>query len=103
MFGENGLLGITVVGGGWWESFVTAAIGLIPNCASSVVITTTFVQGGISFGALLAGLIPNAGVGLAVLFRNTKKIKRNIIILISLYALGAVCGLVTQFIMAAIF
>ena len=103
LFGEDGLLGITLVGGGWWESFVTAAIGLIPNCASSVVITTTFVQGGISFGALLAGLIPNAGVGLAVLFRNTKKFKRNIIILISLYALGAVCGLVTQFIMAAIF
>lgn len=103
LFGENGLLGITLVGGGWWESFVTAAIGLIPNCASSVVITTTFVQGGISFGALLAGLIPNAGVGLAVLFRNTKKVKRNIIILISLYALGAVCGLVTQFITAAIF
>lgn len=103
LFGENGLLGITVVGGGWWEPLITAAIGLIPNCASSVVITTTFVQGGISFGALLAGLIPNAGVGLAVLFRNTKKIKRNIIILISLYALGAVCGLITQFITAAIF
>lgn len=103
LFGENGLFGINLVGGGWWESFITAAIGLIPNCASSVVITTTFVHGGISFGALLGGLIPNAGVGLAVLFRNTKKIKRNIIILLSLYALGAVCGLITHFITAAIF
>lgn len=46
---------------------------------------------------MLGGLIANAGVGLAILFRNGKKIKRNIIILIALYLIGAVAGLVFHF------
>ena len=100
LFGEDGIVGLNIAGGGWYEPFITAAVGLIPNCASSVVVTTAYVDGFISFGSLLAGLISNAGVGLAVLFRNTKKVKRNIIILLSLYLLGALCGLAAQAITA---
>jgi len=56
------------------ESFITSLIGLIPNCASSAIITGAYVNGAISFGGLIAGLVSNAGVGLAVLFKNTKEV-----------------------------
>ena len=97
-FSEHGLIGAEkfssyLASVKYAESFITALIGLIPNCASSAIITGAYVSGGISFGSLIAGLISNAGVGLAVLFKNTKEIKRNLFILITLYFLGAICGL----------
>ncbi|MBQ8726412.1 MAG: arsenic efflux protein [Clostridia bacterium] len=97
-FGEDGLIGedafkqyLSSVK--YAESFITALIGLIPNCASSAIITGAYVNGGISFGSLVAGLISNAGVGLAVLFKNVKETKRNLFILIVLYLIGALSGL----------
>lgn len=62
-------------------------IGLIPNCASSLLLTELFVKGNLSFGSLLAGLLVNAGLGMMVLLRN-KKESKNIILLL------AVCFLV---------
>ena len=56
-------------------SFLAALVGLIPNCASSVALTSLFVDGVVSSGALLSGLMVNAGVGLAILFRNNRPIK----------------------------
>lgn len=97
-FGEEGLIGEQkfaeyLASIRYAESFITALIGLIPNCASSAILTSAYVSGGISFGSLVAGLISNAGVGLAVLFKNTKEIKRNLFILITLYLLGSITGL----------
>lgn len=97
-FGEEGLIGQERFANylssiRYAESFITALIGLIPNCASSAILTGVYVSGGISFASLVAGLISNAGVGLAVLFKNTKEIKRNMFILISLYLIGAFTGL----------
>ena len=80
------------------ESFITALVGLIPNCASSAIISGAYVSGAISFGGLVAGLIANAGVGLAVLFKNTKEIKRNLFVLILLYLIGAFTGLFVTFV-----
>ena len=98
LFGEEGVIGAEKFSAylssvKYAESFITALIGLIPNCASSAIITGVYVSGGISFGSLVAGLISNAGVGLAVLFKNTKEIKRNLFILFTLYFLGAFTGL----------
>lgn len=64
-------------------------IGLIPNCASSVIITELFLMDGISFGACLAGLICNSGLGLIYLFKKRDNIKNalNIITIISLTSL----------------
>lgn len=97
-FSEHGLIGEEkfasyLASVKYAESFITALIGLIPNCASSAIITGIYVNGGISFGGLVAGLVSNAGVGLAVLFKNTKEIKRNLFILITLYLIGAFTGL----------
>ena len=97
-FGEHGFVGeekfatyLSTIK--YAESFITALIGLIPNCASSAIITGAYVSGGISFGSLVAGLISNAGVGLAVLFKNVKEIKRNLFILFTLYLIGSFTGL----------
>lgn len=84
----------SMIGGIYFQPFITALIGLIPNCASSAIITGTFIHGGITFGSCVAGLCSNAGLGLVVLFRNTKKIKRNVILTVTLYAVSAATGLV---------
>jgi uncharacterized membrane protein len=69
-------------------------IGLIPNCAASVIITDLYLQGGLSAGAMLAGLLVGAGVGLLVLFRmNRRNQKENLITLGLLYVFGVVFGL----------
>lgn len=91
-----------LIGGAYIQPFITAAVGLIPNCASSTVITETFVKGGITFGSCIAGLCTNAGLGLVVLLKNTKKIKRNILLIISLYAIAVIVGIVINVIYAAI-
>ena len=70
-------------------------IGLIPNCAASVIITQLFLDGGMSTGAMLAGLLTGSGVGLLVLFRmNRKHMKDNLITLAILYVSGVVLGFV---------
>lgn len=51
--------------------FATALVGLIPNCAASVVIAQLYVEGVLGAGAMLAGLLVSAGVGLLVLARPT--------------------------------
>lgn len=69
-------------------------IGLIPNCASSVVITQLFLNHLISFGTMMSGLLVAAGVGLLVLFRTNKRWKENLSILGILYVSGVLWGIV---------
>ncbi len=91
-----------LIGGTYFQPFITAAVGLIPNCASSTVITETFVKGGITFGSCVAGLCTNAGLGLVVLLKNTKKIKRNILLVIAMYVVAVIAGIIINVIAAAI-
>ena len=74
------------------STLIAAFIGLIPNCASSVVLTQTYLLGGITFGSCLAGLCANAGLGLLVLLRNGREYKRNLCIILVLYAVGIAVG-----------
>ena len=73
-------------------------VGLLPNCAASVFLTQLYLEKIISAATMLSGLLVNAGVGLAVLFKMNKGIKQNIYIVILLYAIGVTSGLVLQLI-----
>jgi hypothetical protein len=74
------------------QPLVACAIGLIPNCASSVVITETFLSGAITFGTCAAGLCANAGMGFVVLLRNTRRWKRNLTLIAVCYAVSVSVG-----------
>ena len=67
-------------------------VGLIPNCAASVVLTDLFLKGGVSFGAMMSGLLCASGVGLLVLFRMNRNLKENLMILLMLYVSGLIFG-----------
>lgn len=69
-------------------------VGLMPNCASSVVITQLYLQGVINIGSMMAGLLVGSGVGLLVLFRVNPDKKENLKILLLLYAIGVLSGIV---------
>lgn len=75
------------------QPFITCAIGLIPNCASSVVVTETFLAGGITFGSCAAGLCANAGMGFVVLLKNMRQWKRNLTLIGVCYGVSVVVGL----------
>lgn len=75
------------------QPFIACAIGLIPNCASSVVLTEAFLSGGIAFGSCAAGLCANAGMGFVVLLRNVKKWKRNAALIAFCYFVSVAIGL----------
>ena len=70
-------------------------IGIIPNCASSVVISELFIDSHLSFGALLSGLLMNAGLGLMVLIKNRKTIKSAFVILGICFAVSLLFGYLT--------
>ena len=73
---------------------IAGVVGLIPNCASSVVITQLFIQGGMSAGAMLSGLLAASGVGMLVLFRANHNLKDSLMILVITYISGVVLGTV---------
>lgn len=76
--------------------FVAALVGMIPNCAASVVITELFLENIISTGAMMAGLLVGSGVGLLVLFRMNRNIKENLLITVILYFVGVSVGILFQ-------
>ena len=75
---------------------ISGIIGLIPNCASSDIITQMYLEDIISVGTMIAGLLVSAGVGLAVLFRINKGIKENIKITVLLYVIGVLSGIILE-------
>ena len=75
---------------------LASIIGLLPNCASSVILTQLYVQNVIPVSTMIAGLLVGAGVGLAVLFKMNKKLKENIEIVVLLVVIGILSGIILQ-------
>lgn len=76
---------------------LSGIVGLIPNCAGSVAITQIYLQGAMSLGAALSGLLTGTGVGVLVLFRINRDRRENIKILGLLYFIGVVVGVLAGF------
>ena len=89
--GEDALAGL-VLNRPFLGSVLSALVGLIPNCASSVILTELYLSGVISFGSVLSGLLVNAGVGILVLFRNNRPIRDSVRVLAILFAVGVLGG-----------
>ena len=87
-------LNAILLSGSLAQPFVTALIGLIPNCAVSVALTELYVGGSLSFGSAVAGLCSGAGLGLTVLFKANKNWKENLRVVGILYLISAIFGFV---------
>lgn len=70
-------------------------IGLIPNCASSVFVSELYLSGTLSFGALLAGLLVNSGLGIMILFKEYKSLNKTFIIMGVCFAIAVALGYLT--------
>ena len=78
--------------GKWLQPLVCSLIGLVPNCASSVILAETFAIGGIQFGSCMAGLVTNAGLGIMVLLQGKKEWKSAAFVALFLYLFGVAVG-----------
>ena len=76
---------------------LAGVVGLIPNCASSVVLTQLYLEGVLGAGSMISGLLSGTGVGLLVLFKVNDNVKENIRITALLYVIGVLVGVVMEF------
>ena len=72
---------------------IAGLVGLIPNCAASIIITQLYLSGVIGSGAMMSGLLVSAGVGVLVLFEENHNIKENLLILLILYLVSVLWGI----------
>ncbi len=94
-FGEE-LLGRLLLNRPVAGELLAALVGLIPNCAASVVLTRLYLDGAMSFAACMSGLLTGAGVGSLILFRVNRNKKENVKILLLLYGIGVAAGLILE-------
>lgn len=101
LIGENNLSNVLVqnklIG-----PIISGIVGVIPNCAASVVITELFINGTINMGAAMAGLMANSGVAIVVLFKLNKDYKDNFKILLITYLSSVFVGIVINLLNIAI-
>ncbi len=91
---SNLILNMPVVG-----PLIAGIVGLIPNCASSVILTQLYLQNVISLGSMIGGLLVGSGIGMLVLFRVNENFKENIKILTILYLIGVLSGIIIDLIL----
>ena len=90
----NIVLNMPVIG-----PMIAGLLGLIPNCAGSVVLTQLYLEQVISLGSMIGGLLVGSGIGILILFRVNKDLKENLKILGLLYTIGVTCGIIIDLIM----
>lgn len=95
-YGGSNFLNKLLLKNNIFAPFLTSLIGLIPNCAASVILTQVYLEKAITFAAFVSGLLTSAGVGLLVLFRTNTNKKENIQILLMVYLIGSIFGLILE-------
>lgn len=93
-YGLNDYLSSLLLKDSIFSPIITSLIGLIPNCASSIVITKLYLASSISFGSMIAGLLTNSGIALVVLFKTNRNLKENINIILLTHFIGTVIGII---------
>lgn len=81
------VLGQPVIG-----SVIAALVGLIPNCAASAVIAQLYLEGALTLGAMMSGLLAATGVGIVVLFKTNGSLRKNLTITVMLYGISVATG-----------
>ena len=76
----------------WLQPLLAVIVGLIPNCAASVVLTEFYLIGGLRFGALLGGLCANAGLGIIFLLRHKKMWREKLFVIGWLIGVSLLAG-----------
>ena len=76
--------------------FLSCFVGLIPNCAGSVIITELYLSKLISVGTMISGLLTGSGLGILLLFRTNKNMKENLSILSIIYFVGVIVGIIVD-------
>ena len=79
-----------------FKYFIASLVGLIPNCASSVILTQVYLDGLVTLGTLLSGLLTGSGIGILILFKQNKDLKENMTILGVIYTVGVVVGILAD-------
>ena len=78
--------------------FLVGLIGMIPNCAVSVAITTFYLEGVLSLGSMFAGLLSCAGIGIVILFKMNHNLKKNVMITCGINGISVVSGILMEMI-----
>ena len=79
-----------------WSQMAAATLGLLPNCSASVIVTQLYLEKALSLGALMAGTLSGAGVGMLVLFRVNRNWRQNLQIVLVVYAVSVAAGLLVD-------
>ena len=85
-------LGVSI----YLQPLITTSVGLIPSCASSVILTSAYTDGIVTFGSMAAGLVVNAGMGFMILLKNPKRIKQTWAIITTLFVLSYIVGIIVN-------
>jgi hypothetical protein len=96
LIGEE-VLGNFILNRPLFGEMLAALVGLIPNCAASVVLTELYLDGVLNAGAMIAGLLVSSGVGILVLFKVNDDRRENLSIVGLLYVIGVVVGAIVRF------
>lgn len=96
LYAEHSMLHLLLGKIKFLEPVLTAFVGLIPNCAVSIALTMLLIKGSISFGAVMSGLLSNAGLGILVLCRHNENYKDTLKIIGILLVISIVSGMIIQ-------
>ena len=92
------ILATTLVNNSFITPVIASIIGLIPNCASSIVITELYVSNLLDLGSCISGLLSSSGIGILILFKQNKNFLENILITIILITIASLCGIIINII-----
>lgn len=79
-----------------FQVLLSGVVGLLPNCASSILITELYMKGVLAFPAVMTGLLASGGMGLIVLWKNNRDKKENLRITGMLYLGSILIGILLQ-------